>query len=189
MKEVLHKLVFEFAVFRGNTRGSGTWLTGVDITLQGILGVQEGKEVAHTFDISRTGYYFTELGLDAYDFWGSKYSDIDQYAQTNQTLLNKKAMIYPYYRDPVSLKVMTEPPANWTKVTDPVTWDSSTDRAAYIKKYSELYPNNGYNWSGSVTHIHHIRPLIYGGTNAFSNLIPLPANFHIYTVTPWWNSY
>lgn len=130
--ELLDIFVFEFDVYRGNTRGSGTLAFGVDIALQGILGVQEGKSVLYTFDISKTGYYFTVLGLDFYNILAQKYSDTtNNYAQTNQVLLNKVVMLYPYYRDPVSLKLMTEPPVTWTW-TSPIDW-TTTDRAAFIK--------------------------------------------------------
>ncbi|WP_110931661.1 HNH endonuclease signature motif containing protein [Paenibacillus bouchesdurhonensis] len=64
---------------------------------------------------------------------------------------------------------MAEPAkANWAR-TPSIDW-TTTDRANYIKKYSELYPNNNWNWSGSVTNIHHIRPRNLGGTNAFHNI-------------------
>lgn len=64
--------------------------------------------------------------------------------QTRQILTNKNATIYPFHADPYSGKVMTEPAkANWAR-TPSIDW-TTTDRANYIKKYSELYPNNNWN--------------------------------------------
>lgn len=184
-----NKIVFDFDVFRGNARGSGTLSHGVKLTLKGLLGVKVGKEVSYTFNISKTGFYFTQLELNVYDAFGRKYNDIANVAQTRQTLLNLKAMIYPYYRDPVSQKTMTEPSTTTWAKTPSIDWDSSTDRAKYIKEYSELYPKNGYNWVGSQINVHHIRPREFGGTNEFSNLIPIPTNFHVYVVNAWWRDY
>ncbi|MGQ8874545.1 HNH endonuclease signature motif containing protein [Paenibacillus sp. TSA_86.1] len=184
-----NKIIFDFNLFRGNSRGSGTFSKGVTIQLKGLLGVKVGKEVSYTFKISKTGFYFTELKLNVYDFFGRKYNKLSNVAQTRQTLLNIKAMIYPYYKDPVSQKVMTEPSTTTWAKTPSIEWDSSTDRANYIKKYSELYPRNGYNWSGAEINIHHIRPREFGGTNEFSNLIPIPTNFHVYVVNAWWRDY
>ncbi|WP_425414546.1 HNH endonuclease [Paenibacillus pinihumi] len=39
-------------------------------------------------------------------------------------------------------------------------------------------------WSGAVTHIHHVRPRNLGGTNDFNNLIPIPAVIHESRVSP-----
>lgn len=84
--------------------------------MKGILGVKVGKEVSYTFNISKTGFYFTELELNVYDAFGRKYNDMANVAQTRQTLLNLKAMIYPYYKDPVSQKIMIEPSTTtWAK--------------------------------------------------------------------------
>ncbi|PYY26983.1 HNH endonuclease signature motif containing protein [Paenibacillus illinoisensis] len=184
-----NKIVFDFDLFRGNARGSGMLSQGVTLQLKGLLGVKVGKEVSYTFKISKTGFYFTELKLNVYDAFGRKYNNMANVAQTRQTLLNLKAMIYPYYKDPVSQKIMTEPSTTTWAKTPSIDWDSSTDRRDYIKKYSELYPRNGYNWAGSEINIHHIRPREFGGTNEFSNLIPIPTNFHVYVVNAWWRDY
>lgn len=148
------------------------------------LSIKVGKTGSKTVDVSST------------KFWSSKINATITFAnrigvnsgRTQTFLANKKAKIYPYYVDPISDKKMTEPTStNWTTST-PIAW-TAQDRSNYIKWYSENWPKNGYNWSGSVTHIHHIRPRNFSGTNSNSNLIPLPKNFHEQVVSPWWTSY
>ena len=107
---------------------------------------------------------------------------------TYEFLYNKKAVRYPDYTDPGSNKLMYVPSTNLTKVASSyrVSW-TSTDRKNYIKWYDSNYPNKIKDWS--KYQIHHIRPREYGGTNDYSNLIPLPTTYHQKTVTPWWSNY
>ncbi|WP_199925427.1 HNH endonuclease signature motif containing protein [Paenibacillus bouchesdurhonensis] len=145
-----------------------------------------GKEVTCTKSITDTGFYFGQVDSNIKNILGISMGTDS--VQTRQILTNKNATIYPFHADPYSGKVMTEPAkANWAR-TPSIDW-TTTDRANYIKKYSELYPNNNWNWSGSVTNIHHIRPRNLGGTNAFDNLIPISTVLHQSVVTPWFAAY
>lgn len=182
-----NRIDVDFGLYRGVERGTaGTSVKSCSTIIQGILNVKVGKQVACTSSITKTGFYFGEVNLTTKNILGIA-TGTDT-AQTSQVLTNKIAVAYPWYIDPWSGKVMTEPAkADWAK-TSSIDW-TTNDRAKYIKEYSELYPNNGWNWTGSVTHIHHIRPREYGGTNDFNNLIPIPATVHVNTVSPWFRNY
>ncbi|UUZ92666.1 HNH endonuclease [Paenibacillus sp. P25] len=146
--------------------------------------IKVGKTGSKTINIPRTDYYVQNATITICNQNGCASNK----GSTQTFLANKQAKLYPYYQDPVSYKVMTEPSSTrWLKTT-PIEW-TTQDRANYIKQYSELYPNNGYDWSGSVINIHHIKPREYGGTNDFDNLIPIPTNFHVYVVNSWWAYY
>ncbi|PZT52156.1 HNH endonuclease signature motif containing protein [Paenibacillus silvae] len=150
------------------------------------MNVKEGKTVNCNKKISGTGYYFGEVKINIKNALGVSMGTDS--SQTRQILTNKHATVYPYHYDPYSNKVMAEPArTDWARTTS-VKWDSN-DRYEYIKKYSELYPNNGWNWSGNVTHTHHVRPRNLGGTNAFDNIIPIPARVHESIVSPWFVGY
>lgn len=182
-----NKLEFTLGLYRGVVRGSGSQVGNTCLgTLQGALGVQVGKSVTCSRTMSQTGFYFGHIILTVKDAFGQILGTGT--SDTRQILTNKRAEVYPSYSDPYSPKVMTDPArADWARVT-PIPWTTS-DRGNFIKEYSELYPNNSWNWSGTVTEIHHIRPRNLGGTNDFSNLIPLPKSFHQTIVTPWFSGY
>lgn len=168
----------------GSTNNVGTSCT---VSLVGInvkVGIHECEK-----SISSTGFYTGKVTLEVKQLNGILLGT--ESSNTSTVLTNKRATEYPYYVDQWSGKVMTEPArADWTTVPldERVIWNNTT-RGNYISQYSVLYPNNGWNWDGYFTHIHHIKPRAYGGTNDFNNLIPLPASYHNTVVTPWWNSY
>ncbi|WP_236546237.1 HNH endonuclease signature motif containing protein [Anoxybacillus sp. PDR2] len=102
-------------------------------------------------------------------------------------LLNKKGVIYPYYRDPRMRKVMKKPSSTtWDRVPKEqrVKW-STSQRDKYLDWYIENY---GFIIK-SFYEVHHIRPREYGGNNDYSNLIPLLSSFHRKVVNPWWTNY
>ena len=106
----------------------------------------------------------------------------DIYYSTNSIPFNKKAEKYPTnISSPVtgqslpynfSMTMAKVPEANR------VVWNASK-RAAYAKYLG--VDLTGYD-------VHHIIPREYGGTNDYSNLIPLAVSDHR-TVTSWWVNY
>ncbi|CAM4526669.1 hypothetical protein [Paenibacillus xylanexedens] len=182
-----NRIDLTYTLFRGIQRGTtGTSVGGCTASVQGILNVKEGKTVVCTKKISQTGYYFGEVKLNMKSALGISMGTDS--SQTRQILTNKNATVYPFHYDPYSNKTMEEPArADWARTTS-VAW-TSDDRYKYIKEYSEKFPNNGWNWSGNVTHTHHVRPRNLGGTNAFNNIIPIPARVHESIVSPWFVGY
>lgn len=104
------------------------------------------------------------------------------YYSTDRIPFNKNASKYPtYISSPVTGQRL---PFNFSmtmsKVPESsrVTWNSSNKNA---------YANYlGVSLAGYD--VHHIVPRAYGGTNAYSNLIPLTSSDHT-TVTSWWAGY
>ena len=135
----------------------------------------------------KTTYY---KGTVSYDVMWSDGSYKSKFDEQSYQLMNKKGLKYPSYTDSFSGMVMFEPQTDWIKDKsgNPTCGLSNTDRAKYIAWYEAKYKSKR-DWSGSVTQIHHIRPCAYGGTNDYSNLIPLPTAFHQQVVTPWWANF
>ncbi|CAH1200624.1 hypothetical protein PAECIP111893_01510 [Paenibacillus plantiphilus] len=144
--------------------------------------IKVGKTGLKSFSVSSSKFWYSSMNVTITQ--GRNVGTF--YGQTKTFLANSKATLYPYYKDSTSGKVMTEPSTTTMSKTTSIKWEKA-DRAAYIKKYSELYPKNGYKWDDYD--IHHIKPREYGGTNDFNNLIPVPRNFHVYTVNDWWRYY
>ncbi|MFD2700803.1 HNH endonuclease signature motif containing protein [Paenibacillus shunpengii] len=91
----------------------------------------------------------------------------------------------PIYTDVASAKVMKEPArADWARTT-PISW-TTTDRNKYKDWFNKTYPNV-YDWS--LNEVHHMRPRNLGGTNDYSNLIPIPIHHHRSVVSPWFVAY
>ena len=75
------------------------------------------------------------------------------------------------------------PPANYAK-------GATTTRPSNLADtyYNTYTANTGVTLNRSLYDVHHIRPLAYGGSNAYSNLIHLPKATHT-QVTSWWAGY
>ncbi|QCT04379.1 hypothetical protein E6C60_3671 [Paenibacillus algicola] len=179
-----NKLDFKIQLGKSMTRSNSTTIvSSVTKRLQGILGIKVGAEVTHTFDVTQTGFYTGVLDLTASNLIGSTLGT--DRANSPTLLLNNKAKLYPVYTDPASARVMREPDrADWAR-TPSIDW-TYNDTKKYRKWYNETYPNV-YDWTKN--HVHHMRPRNLGGTNDYSNLIPLPSTFHTGTVSPWFVNY
>lgn len=130
-----------------------------------------------TTNISTTKYFIVKI-TGSFDGMSANY-------KTYNILFNKKAVRYPQYTCPVSEIYCVAPYYSNFQKTNSIAWNG---RNAYIKWFNNKY-NNGKNpWDWSGYEIHHIRPRQYGGTNEYSNLIPLPKNIHT-TFTTWWRNY
>ena len=100
-------------------------------------------------------------------------------------LQNKLAQDFPEYVDPVSHKDAESPlRTDWTRLGQSPSWNG---RQAFINRFNATYGTQSADW-WSARQIHHIRPRIYGGTDDFNNLLPVP-NANHYLITSWFRNY
>lgn len=137
------------------------------------LNLFESLTVTHTGVSQSAKYYAVVTGVA---------NGQDIYYSTYSIPFNKKAAKYPTH---ISSSVTGQSlPYNFSMTmskvpeSDRVTWTSS-NKSAYEKYLGKDL--SGYE-------VHHIVPRAYGGSNAYSNLIPLTKADH-QTVTTWWASY
>lgn len=102
---------------------------------------------------------------------------------TSLVLLNKKGQYFPNYVDPLSGKSAMNIRTDWTKIGTR-RWNG---RTSYIKKYNSTYGNQSDAW-WNIREIHHIRPRAYGGSDDFSNLMPVTKPQHV-LITQWFANY
>jgi hypothetical protein len=108
--------------------------------------------------------------------------------ETYEFLFNKNGIRYPDVTDCFGNVYMTVPASSiWIKVANPVNPLTTSERNAYMAWYEQTY-NKGKALNWTDVQIHHIRPRAYGGTHAYSNLMPLKTSVHT-TVTTWWANY
>jgi hypothetical protein len=127
-----------------------------------------------------TAYWHVGYTTDRPDIFGK--TELSSYS----VLYNKKAVRYPSYTDLLSGKSVAAPSLTLTKVSNPVSW-TTADRNNYKSWYEQTY-NKGKILDWSDVQVHHIIPRAYGGTNNYSNLIPLPISVHT-LFTTWWVNY
>ncbi|MCM1636263.1 HNH endonuclease signature motif containing protein [Latilactobacillus sakei] len=102
-------------------------------------------------------------------------------------LQNKIGQNFPEYVDVTSKKDAESPlDTRWTKLGASPKW-TTQDRYNFIKTYSETYGNQSQAF-WNTKQVHHIRPRIYGGTNVFTNLMPVPTPQH-QLITQWFINY
>ncbi|WP_270639269.1 HNH endonuclease signature motif containing protein [Ligilactobacillus salivarius] len=73
---------------------------------------------------------------------------------------------------------------DWTRLGQSPSWNG---RQAFINRFNATYGTQSADW-WSARQIHHIRPRIYGGTDDFNNLLPVP-NANHYLITSWFRNY
>ena len=103
---------------------------------------------------------------------------------TTTALSNRTGHAWNFnFSDSVSGKSLPMPPANYAK-------GATTTRPSNLADtyYNTYTANTGVTLNRSLYDVHHIRPLAYGGSNAYSNLIHLPKATHT-QVTSWWAGY
>jgi hypothetical protein len=128
------------------------------------------------------------------DARGSSTTPIARSVATNTVddlagVVNRAGTPYPKVIDPRTGAAMPAPPSGLSKVpvADRVPW-GNTERGAFIKQWHDegfQAPTGGW----ADYDIHHIIPREYGGTNAFSNLVPVLRTTHQQQVNTWWRSY
>lgn len=153
--------------------------------------IYEGQSASQSFP-AETKWWSVFGGITAnYPTGSTDYSDWE----TDYSLINKKAVIFPDYYDFPSGKWASDGvQTDWSvfPVGDRTTWNGTTDRALAIKQYIDTYGNPlGYNWGmgePDYKQMHHMRPLLYGGTNSLDNLIPIGVSPHA-SITSWFYQY
>lgn len=99
-------------------------------------------------------------------------------------LQNKKAENFPVYTDPKSGKNAANIRTDWVALASSPKWYG---RNQYKKMYDQLYGEQSEDW-WKLRQIHHIQPRKYGGSDDFSNLMPVLVPEH-QAITTWFNSY
>lgn len=100
-------------------------------------------------------------------------------------LQNKLAQNFPQYIDVTSGKDAESPiRTDWTRLASSPSWNG---RNNFIKQYNATYGTQSDEW-WSLRQIHHIQPRIYGGSDDFSNLMPVPILEHR-LITTWFANY
>ncbi|MFJ7927672.1 HNH endonuclease signature motif containing protein [Peribacillus sp. NPDC096448] len=170
-----------------NQYGKYTEVTKFNTKWQG-ADIKIGKKTSKTYNNKTTHFYQTYSRTTAgWNGVGTRTSE----GATEEVLVNKKTVTYPEIYNSHNRTTMWTPTKANIKV---VPVEDRTERdyklkdkfmTWYIKTYGD--PKWGPKWPGAD--IHHELPLKYGGTNAMSNLFPLPRDLHQKTVTPWWASY
>lgn len=59
---------------------------------------------------------------------------------------------------------------------------------SYKSQFKTWWIKQGRPWPSGLVQIHHIKPLKFGGTNVFENLVPLSSTDHL-IFTRWWASF
>ncbi|MCC9884683.1 HNH endonuclease [Streptococcus agalactiae] len=100
-------------------------------------------------------------------------------------LQNKLAQNFPQYIDVTSGKDAESPiRTDWTRLASSPSWNG---RNTYINQYNTTYGTQSDEW-WSLRQIHHIQPRIYGGSDDFNNLMPVPILEHR-LITTWFANY
>jgi hypothetical protein len=180
------KVEMKFTLAGRDSRDSGSYypITGYSkvVTIYNPYEGQSGETSAFSFTQTKYTILLTEVKYYEDGVLVATSSDTD-----GQRLLNKVAYEYPPYTDPYSGKFMMQPArTDWAKTTS-ISW-TTTDRNKYTAWYDNTYPNHSWIWNNGTVEIHHIRPRNYGGTNDYSNLVPIPTQRH-YDVSSWWTNY
>lgn len=101
-------------------------------------------------------------------------------------LTNKKGQLFPQYIDPVSKKdTASQIETNWEKISPVPAW---TGRKKYIQDFEAIYGEQDVENYWKKVQIHHIRPRAYGGSDDFSNLVPVETTAHT-LITTWFRNY
>lgn len=127
---------------------------------------------------AKTGYYYVAYTITDYD------NATSGSGVTTTALSNRTGHAWNFnFSDSVSGKSLPMPPANYAK-------GATTTRPSNLADtyYNTYTANTGVTLNRSLYVVHHIRPLAYGGSNAYSNLIHLPKATHT-QVTSWWAGY
>ena len=127
---------------------------------------------------AKTGYYYVAYTITDYD------NATSGSGVTTTALSNRTGHAWNFnFSDSVSGKSLPMPPANYAK-------GATTTRPSNLADtyYNTYTANTGVTLNRSLYDVHHIRPLAYGGSNAYSNLIHLPKATHT-QVTSWWAGY
>lgn len=59
---------------------------------------------------------------------------------------------------------------------------------SYRQQFRAWWTGQGRPWPNGTVNVHHIKPLQFGGTNAFDNLVPLKESVHK-LFNSWWRNF
>ncbi|MFI3201435.1 MAG: HNH endonuclease signature motif containing protein [Eubacteriales bacterium] len=126
---------------------------------------------------AKTGYYKISYTLTNKDM---------NYQTTTRTtddfLINRTGRLWNYSFSAQDGKSLPMPRADYVK-------RQIYDRIPVASTYYATYKTNtGITLNSSLYDVHHIKPLAYGGSNSYSNLIHLPKSTHS-GVTGWFAGY
>lgn len=135
-----------------------------------------GQKYYFTTNFADTGYYYLKTTVTNYTDSSVRSSN------TSTTLFNKKGIPWNFYYSTADNK-LSEPFLGWpkgalyTRPSNLNTW-----------YYNQYFQKNGVKLDSSLYNVHHIRPLAFGGSNDYNNLIHLPTALHT-KVTSWFVNY
>lgn len=171
------------ATFYLNRMGAGGMGPGIVLQTEvAPIGIYVGASATRTLNITSTNFYQMSFYMTV--SYPGQITPVS--AASNSVLLNRMARPWPGpYTDYTSGKTVDYPALNMVKTSNPVSWGTS-ERTTFRNWYMSTYNVPNYDWTN--IEIHHIVPREYGGTNANSNLIPLPKNVHT-LYTSWFAGY
>ena len=146
------------------------------------------SEIVSVFLCTPDDVYICDPEAEYYYYVAYTITDYDNATSgsgvTTTALSNRTGHAWNFnFSDSVSGKSLPMPPANYAK-------GATTTRPSNLADtyYNTYTANTGVTLNRSLYDVHHIRPLAYGGSNAYSNLIHLPKATHT-QVTSWWAGY
>ncbi|MEK3698194.1 HNH endonuclease signature motif containing protein [Paenibacillus sp. FSL R10-2199] len=186
------------------TTPNGPWLAKKPITVSPKVFVGAFKTVKLKLD--RTYFYKFRLKTN-YRFKGS--TDSSSTGEAPETaLINRMGRVYPSQIDPGTGVLIPAPNTTLLPKSPKTTQDATRKnfdnsvkksyRTWWETTYNQGEPPNYTNVFGGMFNslkkpwdgyeIHHITPIEFGGTNVYSNLVPLPKSYHT-QYTTWWAGY
>ncbi|MGE7762301.1 HNH endonuclease signature motif containing protein [Peribacillus sp. NPDC097895] len=173
-------------LYQGNDQyGKYTQVTKFDTEWTGAE-IKIGKKTSKTYNNKTTNFYQTHSRTTA--AWNGSGTQTSN-GVTEEVLVNKKTVPYPEITNldnntsmwiPTKANIKVVPLKDRTKRKSGLNKDY---QKWYIKQYGDP------KWDWTQLHVHHEKPLEYGGTNSMSNLFAIPKDFHTKQVTPWWKAY
>lgn len=152
------------------------------------IAIRKGKKVSKAYKVTSTKFWM--LSATATSAWSAK-QIITRKDRTKSYLANKKVVLYPTVKNPDNKTTMPIPATTtykWLPPNQRVKRTAEDYRDKYIKWYTKKYgAPKKFKWKDM--HIHHLRPLNYGGNHSISNLYAVHKDVHTKKITPWWNNY
>jgi RHS repeat-associated protein len=186
----------------GGVAGAIAFAAPIGLIAVGVAGVAvSGWDIYRTYEIIKNEVGITPCTITRllFDVVGMVFSGIGiakgvQAWQASGSIL-KWALIDSGFVPPVNSKGVKYPDievAGYGRVPFPDTPYSPNNTYlrgqftyTYKQQFKQWWADQGRPWPEGIVNIHHIKPLQFGGTNAFENLVPLSYNIHI-EFTTWW---
>lgn len=127
-----------------------------------------------------TGFYKKEF-ITTMTSGGKKASKV--VPDSKYVLFNKKLSKFPDFTDKWSKKVASDIRTDWPKGQKYKRVATVKMQVEYEKEY-KVKPK----WKQDEIHLHHIRPVAYGGNSKIENYLAIPADKHT-KITSWFTNY